>query len=212
MKLKHFIKFLGSGGSVGRVLMALLIMLPLCREPLIHAEVKVDIGSLQVQRKVSGEVTDPAGEPLPGVNVLEKGTSNGVVTDVDGRFEISLQGSNPVLLFSYIGFISSEVSVGNRAVISLRMEEDINRMDEIVVIGYGSTTKKEVTGSIASLKQENFVKGNISDPLQLLQGQIAGMTIVKPDGGDPNGGFSVQLRGMTSLSGARRLWLLSTEW
>ena len=74
-------------------------------------------------------------------------------------------------------------------------------MDEVVVIGYGTTTKKEVTGSISSLKEESFVKGNISNPMQLLQGQVAGMNIVKPDGGDPNGEFKVQLRGMTTLSG-----------
>ena len=74
------------------------------------------------------------------------------------------------------------------------MREDVTQMDEVVVIGYGTTTKKEVTGSISSLKEESFVKGNISNPMQLLQGQVAGMNIVKPDGGDPNGEFKVQLR------------------
>jgi TonB-linked SusC/RagA family outer membrane protein len=155
----------------------------------------------QNQRRVSGEVIDPAGSPLPGVNVLEKGTSNGVITDAEGKFQLNLQTTNPVLVFSYIGFISSEVTVGNKTSLTVRLSEDVTQMDEIVVIGYGSTTKKEVTGSIASIKEENFVKGNITDPIQLLQGQVAGMSIVKPDGGDPNGGFNVQLRGMTSLAG-----------
>ncbi|MDR1937463.1 MAG: TonB-dependent receptor [Tannerellaceae bacterium] len=155
----------------------------------------------QGQRKVSGEVIDPTGVALPGVNVLEKGTTNGAITDIDGRFELTLQTDNPVLVFSYIGFAPSEIIVGNRTTLSVRLNEDITQMDEVVVIGYGSTTKKEITGSIASIREENFVKGNITDPLQLLQGQVAGMSIVKPDGGDPNGGFNVQLRGMTSLSG-----------
>ncbi|MDR1503855.1 MAG: TonB-dependent receptor [Prevotella sp.] len=155
----------------------------------------------QGQKKVSGEVTDPMGSTLPGVNVLEKGTTNGTITDADGRFELTLQTDNPILIFSYIGFASSEVTVGSRTTLSIRLNEDVTQMDEIVVIGYGSTTKKEITGSIASIREENFVKGNITNPLQLLQGQIAGMSIVKPDGGDPNGDFNVQLRGMTSLAG-----------
>ena len=150
---------------------------------------------------VTGEVIDATNNPLPGVNVVEKGTANGTITDTEGKFELTLKDGNAILSFSYVGFISQDIPVENKQSLYVRMREDVTQMDEIVVIGYGTTTKKEITGSISSLKSENFVKGNISNPMQLLQGQVAGMNIVKPNGGDPNGGFSVQLRGMTTLSG-----------
>ena len=150
---------------------------------------------------VTGEVIDAVNNPLPGVNVVEKGTRNGTITDVDGKFELTLKDGNAILSFSYIGFTSIDVPVENKQNLRVKMREDVTQMDEVVVIGYGTTTKKEVTGSISSLKEESFVKGNISNPMQLLQGQVAGMNIVKPDGGDPNGEFKVQLRGMTTLSG-----------
>ena len=150
---------------------------------------------------VTGEVIDAVNNPLPGVNVVEKGTRNGTITDVDGKFELTLKDGNAILSFSYIGFTSIDVPVENKQNLRVKMREDVTQMDEVVVIGYGTTTKKEVTGSISSLKEESFVKGNISNPMQLLQGQVAGMNIVKPNGGDPNGEFKVQLRGMTTLSG-----------
>lgn len=150
---------------------------------------------------VTGEVIDAVNNPLPGVNVVEKGTRNGTITDVDGKFELMLKDGNAILSFSYIGFTSIDVPVENKQNLRVKMREDVTQMDEVVVIGYGTTTKKEVTGSISSLKEESFVKGNISNPMQLLQGQVAGMNIVKPNGGDPNGEFKVQLRGMTTLSG-----------
>lgn len=150
---------------------------------------------------ISGEVLDATKNPLPGVNVLEKGTKNGTITNIDGKFSLSVTTGDAVLSFSYIGFSSVEVPINQQQTLHIVMKEDVNQMDEIVVIGYGSTTKKEITGSIASIKDENFIKGNITNPMQLLQGQVAGMNIIKPNGGDPNGSYSVQLRGMTTLSG-----------
>lgn len=158
----------------------------------------------EIQQKsfiVKGQVIDAIGSPLPGVNVIEKGTSNGTISDMDGNFELTLRDGNALLSFSYIGFTSLDVLVSNKRTLQVKMHEDVTQMDEVVVIGYGTTTKKEVTGSITSLKGENFVKGNITNPMQLLQGQVAGMNIVKPNGGDPNGSYTVQLRGMTTLSG-----------
>lgn len=155
----------------------------------------------QQTSKISGVVTDVTGNVLPGVNVIEKGTSNGAISDVDGRFELTVKGKNSVLVFSYVGFTTMEIPVGDKISLDVTLSDDVTQMDEVVVIGYGSTTKKEITGSITSLKEENFVKGNITNPMQLLQGQVAGMNIVKPNGGDPNGGYTVQLRGMTTLEG-----------
>jgi TonB-linked SusC/RagA family outer membrane protein len=151
--------------------------------------------------KVTGKVVDKTDLPLVGVSILEKGTQNGTSTDENGRFTINVKSPNSLLQFSYIGFSPQEIGLGGKTELSVVLIENATNMDEIVVIGYGTTTKKEVTGSISNIKSENFIKGNISDPMQLLQGQIAGMSVVKSSGGDPNGSYSIQLRGMTTLAG-----------
>lgn len=204
MNREFNINQVGEGLLHGRTLIA-AVFLSLSAVPAYSVSRPSDTPVLtEIQQKsfiVKGQVMDTAGSPLPGVNVIEKGTSNGTISDMDGRFELTLKDGNALLSFSYIGFTSQEVSVSNKRTLQVKMHEDVTQMDEVVVIGYGTTTKKEVTGSISSIKEENFVKGNISNPLQLLQGQVAGMSIVKPDGGDPNGSYNVQLRGMTTLAG-----------
>lgn len=156
---------------------------------------------LQSNRQLTGVVTDGAKEPLIGVNVQEKGTTNGTITDLNGNFKLTLTGNNAVLIFSYVGYVTSEVTVGNSNTLSIVMMEDSKVMDEVVVIGYGTTTKKELTGSVSSLNSDDFKQGNISDPIQLLQGKIAGLNIINGSGGDPNGEFEIQLRGMSTLAG-----------
>ncbi|MDR1720575.1 MAG: TonB-dependent receptor [Dysgonamonadaceae bacterium] len=152
------------------------------------------------QKNVNGIVTDPKGEPLAGVSIAEKGTSNGSISNADGKFTITVP-QNAVLQFSCIGYITQEIAIGARASLSIIMEEDNKMLDEVIVIGYGTTTKKEITGSVSSLSSENFKMGNITDPIALLQGQIAGLNIIRPDGGDPNGEFQIQLRGVTTMRG-----------
>lgn len=151
--------------------------------------------------KITGKVSDESGAPMIGVNVIEKGTVNGVTTDVQGRYAISVNGQESVLVFSYIGYISEEKGVGSQSTLDVRLNEDRTVLDNVVVIGYGTTTKKEVTGSISSITSENFKSGNVNDPLQLLQGQVAGLNIVRPAGGNPNGEFQMQLRGLTTMAG-----------
>lgn len=152
---------------------------------------------------VNGKVTDINGTPFPGTNVIEKGTHNGVSTDFDGNFSITLQSDNSVLVFSYIGFFSKEIIVGDQTNIVVALIEDASHLDEVVVVGYGTSTRKEVTGSIASLSSEDFNTGNISDPTGLIQGKVAGLNIVRPAGGDPNSAAQIQLRGLTTLSGGQ---------
>lgn len=154
----------------------------------------------QSQRLVSGIVTDKNGEPIIGANIVVKGSGQGTVTDINGRFSLEVS-PNAILLITYIGYENQEIVIGNKKVVNISLQENMETLDEVVVIGYGTTTKKEITGSISSIKEDNFIKGNITNPLQFLQGQVAGMNIVRPDGGDPNGGFNVQLRGMTTLAG-----------
>lgn len=156
--------------------------------------------SLGAQQRISGTVTNTAGEPLAGVVALEEGTRNAVISDVDGNYSISVRGASSVLNFSCVGYIPVSESVGDRASIDVVLQDDITALDDVVVIGYGRTTKKEITGSVASVKSDNFNQGAASSPYDLVNGRIAGLSIIRGDGGDPNGSLSIQLRGTTTMS------------
>jgi TonB-dependent starch-binding outer membrane protein SusC len=146
-------------------------------------------------RTVTGKVTSADdGAGLPGVNVVEKGTNNGTVTDVDGNFSVNV-GDNATLVFTFVGFTSQEVVVGTQTSININLVSDVRSLDEVVVVGYGTQEKKELTSAVASIKSEDFNKGTVNDPVQLLQGKVAGLNITRP-GGDPNGGFNIRLRGI----------------
>jgi TonB-linked SusC/RagA family outer membrane protein len=148
---------------------------------------------------IKGVVTDASNSGLPGVNVSVKGTQTGTITDVDGRYSLSVPG-NAVLIFSFIGFETVEVSVNNRTNVDVQLAESVKALDEIVVIGYGTTTKKEITGAVASLKEEDFNKGIFNDPMGLIQGKVAGLSIARPNGADPMAGYQILLRGTNTLT------------
>jgi TonB-linked SusC/RagA family outer membrane protein len=155
-------------------------------------------------RTVTGKVTSADdGTGLPGVNVLEKGTNNGTVTDVDGNFTVNV-ADNATLVFSFVGFTSQEIAVGAQTSISVTLASDVRALNEVVVVGYGTQEKKEITSAVASVKAEDFNRGTINDPVQLLQGKVAGLTISRA-GGDPNGGFTMRLRGVSSFSNVEPL-------
>lgn len=154
----------------------------------------------QESRTVNGLVQDADGLGLPGVNVVESGTTNGTISDPDGRFSLTLLRANAVLQFSYVGFLTQEVAVGNRTSFTIRMQEDSKLMDEVVVIGYGTQKKTDVTSAVSSIKQESFNKGAILDAGQLIQGKVAGLQISLPTG-DPTQSTSVMLRGNSTLMG-----------
>lgn len=148
------------------------------------------------QNTVTGQVTDKSGEPLIGVNVVEKGTMNGTITDPAGQYAINVaQGA--VLEFSFVGYETREVAV-NATRIDVVLSDDAALLDEVVVVGYGSMTRKDVTSSITTVKADKLNVGTYSDPAQLLQGKVPGLTIVQSS--DPNGGTaSITLRGASSL-------------
>lgn len=150
------------------------------------------------QNKVSGTVLDATGEPLIGVSVLEAGTNNGVVTDFDGNFTLTVkQGSK--LTFSYVGYLSQTLAATNGMKVTL--QEDNKVLNEVVVVGYGTMRRKDVTSSITTVKSEDLNKGVFSDPASMLQGKVAGLTVTT--NGDPTGGGTITLRGASSLrSGA----------
>lgn len=158
------------------------------------------MGGVRAQTlSVSGIVTDETGEPLIGATVQEKGTSNGTATDADGAYSIkTAQGKT--LVFSYIGYITKEVQV-NGAKINVTMKENTNALEEVVVVGYGSMTRKDVTSSITTVRAKDMNVGIYTDPAQMLQGKVAGLSIVQSS--DPNGGTaSITLRGASTLNGS----------
>uniref|UniRef100_UPI000B0F6015 carboxypeptidase-like regulatory domain-containing protein n=1 Tax=Candidatus Symbiothrix dinenymphae TaxID=467085 RepID=UPI000B0F6015 len=133
---------------------------------------------------VSGVVSDADG-PVIGASVVETGTpGNGVATDLDGKYTLRVS-PNATLRVSYLGYATREIAVNGRTSIDITLLEDAEMLAEVVVIGYGSQTKKELTGSIASIKAEQFNKGIQSNPMGLLQGKVAGLTVIKNGGDDP---------------------------
>jgi iron complex outermembrane receptor protein len=149
---------------------------------------------MMAQQKVSGTVLDATGEPLIGVSVLEAGTSNGVVTDFEGNFTLSVkQGAD--LVISYIGYVSQTIPAKNGMTVTL--EEDNQVLNEVVVVGYGTMRRKDVTSSITTVQAKDLNKGVFSDPASMLQGKVAGLTVTTS--GDPNGTPSITLRGASSL-------------
>jgi iron complex outermembrane receptor protein len=155
--------------------------------------------SVFAQNNVSGTVKDAKdGSGLPGVTVQVKGTNKGMQTNVDGKFQLSVP-SNAILVFSFIGKASQEITVGNQSVIDVALEDDVKTLNEVVVIGYGSQKKKDLTGSVAAINSEDFNKGNIASPDQLVVGKVAGVQITS-NGGAPGAGSTIRIRGGASLN------------
>ena len=146
---------------------------------------------------VKGVVTDAKGEPIIGATVVEKGTQNATVTDIDGNYSLNVSNRNATLVVSYIGFLSQEVKAGN----NVTLEEDNALLNEVVVIGYGTQRKGDITSAVASVKAEDFNAGKIGDAAELVKGKIAGLTVVNASG-DPKAGSSIRLRGITTLVGS----------
>jgi iron complex outermembrane receptor protein len=157
----------------------------------------VCIASAQ-EKTVSGQVTSPEEGPIPGVNIVIQGTVQGTVTDVDGNYSLTVPGPDAVLVFSSIGYSTQSIVVGDRSTLNVMMATDVQSLDEIVVIGYGTQKKKELTSAVSNVKSDEFVKGNVNNPAQLIQGKVAGLSITKP-GGNPNQGYTIRLRGMSTI-------------
>ena len=154
-------------------------------------------GIAQAQ-EVSGTISDSQG-PLPGANVVEKGTTNGTQTDFDGNYTITVS-EGATLVFSYIGYKATEVEVAGQTTINATLEEDAQALDEVVIVGYGSQVKKEITSAVTSVSVEDFNQGVVDTPAQLLQGKVAGLSITNP-GGNPNQAPTIRLRGISTVGG-----------
>lgn len=153
------------------------------------------------QKAISGKVVDSKGESIIGANIMEKGTSNGTITDFDGNFSLNVS-AKAVLQISYIGYKTQEIPASQlKAGATITLKEDTEVMDEVVVIGYGTQRKGDVTSAIASVKAEDFTVGKVGDAADLIKGKVAGLSIAKGSG-DPNATSTIRLRGVISVNGS----------
>lgn len=158
----------------------------------------VTIGMATAQQSITGTVTDSdSNEPLIGANVLVKGSSTGTITDIDGNYSLTLPSGGETLIISYTGYVDQEVSTNGQSVVNVSLAAG-QQLEEIVVVGYGSQSEKEITSSVVSVSREDFNQGAISDPAQLLQGKVAGLQVYNR-GGDPNGSSTIRLRGISTV-------------
>ena len=153
--------------------------------------------------QISGNVLDNNGQPLPGANVLEKGTTNGTQTDFDGKFSLDVNNSDAIIVISYVGFTTQEVALDSRSTINVTLQEDSALLDEVVVIGYGSVKKSDLTGSVTSVTSKDFNKNVSANIDQLFQGKAAGVTISQTSA-QPGGAASISIRGNTSLNASNQ--------
>lgn len=147
-----------------------------------------------VEQTVSGNIKDGSGNPLTGATVSVKGGSQSTVTNAQGSFTITVPNSSSVLVISYVGFATQEITVGNRSSVNISLNTNSAELNQVVVVGYGTQNRKDVTGSVKSLKSEDFNKGIINSPQQLLQGKVAGVNVTSASG-EPGGVMGITVRG-----------------
>ncbi|WP_374048098.1 TonB-dependent receptor [uncultured Parabacteroides sp.] len=161
----------------------------------------------QQKKKVTGVVKDKTGEPVIGANVIERGTTNGTVTDLDGRFTLEVP-QNAVLQVSYIGYMEQEIPVNNRNDIPVSLLDDTQNLDEIVVVGYGTQKKVNLTGAVSSVKAEVLENRTTSDPVNMLTGNVSGVTIVQNAGQPGADGAALRVRGVGTLGNSEAMVII----
>ncbi len=155
---------------------------------------------VSVDKKISGKITDEKGEALPGVNVILKGTTVGTTSSADGTYTLTVGDNDQVLIFSFLGYTEQEVTIGNRSSIDISLLPDIKQLTEVVVVGYGTMDKKEVTSAITHISEKELLTVGANNPLMSLQGKVSGLTISNVGAADPNSNPTIQLRGVSSRS------------
>jgi len=157
------------------------------------------------QNKISGTVNDDTDQPLPGATILIKGSSAGTTTDFDGKFSLEIDSDDAILVVSYIGFATQEIPVNGQTEINVQLVVDSAALDEVILIGYGTVTKKELTGSIAIAK--NIEDRAVTQVEEALQGNVSGVTVLS-DGGDPTSTPTIKIRGLGTSSAEKPLWIV----
>jgi TonB-dependent starch-binding outer membrane protein SusC len=158
----------------------------------------MSLGLWAQDKQVAGKVKDGSGSGMPGVTVTVKGTQRGTTTDVDGNYKVAVP-NNSTLVYSYVGFLGKEVAVGNQSVVDVTLAEDSKTLNEVVVVGYGTQQKRDITGSVSALKTSDFNPGVAPSADQLMQGRASGVQITQNNGA-PGAATSVRIRGGTSLT------------
>ena len=181
----------------GRLCHFFLLLLAVNTSISMYASVDTKDASIFVQQSITGTVLDQNGQPIPGASVTLQGTTKGTVTDFDGNFTIEAS-SGDTLEVSFVGFQSQEIAITNQTSLNITLTEDVESLSEVVVIGYGSVKKSDLTGSVSSLQSDDFNQGAQTSANQLIQGRSAGVQITQSSA-QPGGGFSVRVRGATSI-------------
>ncbi len=186
-------------------LLSLLTLTTQAKNPALAVTTRLSVADMTV----TGQVTDAAtGEALAGCSVVVKGTQRGTTTDANGNYRLSVPNGNVTLVFGFIGFVSQEVVVGNQTAINVGLKSSASELNQVVVIGYGSTTKRDMTGSIKSIKSADFNRGIINSPEQLIQGKIAGVNVTSASG-EPGSNQTITIRGPGGIrSGSTPLFVL----
>lgn len=199
-KIMRIVSFRTSSRLVMKLLTVLVLLGTL---PAFTAS--ADPGDMQ-QKRITGRVTDNSGAPLPGVNILEKGTINGAITDSDGRYALTVAGPSSVLTFSFIGYTSKDVTVGSLNTVDVVLAEMVSALDEIVVVGYSTQARKSLTGSVSQVGAAELSESAATNPITRLQGKIAGVTILNQH--TPGEGSTIRIRGMTTINDANPLYVV----
>jgi TonB-linked SusC/RagA family outer membrane protein len=187
--------------SVLRVLFASGVSWEVVNNEVILRPVEIESASIEnnvVAIQISGQVKDESGSPLPGVNVLVKGTTNGTSTDVNGKYTLSVADESAVLIFSFIGYLSQERTVGNQLVIDVVMTPDISTLSEIIVVGYGEAKKENYSGSVASISTKQITQNPQADISNTLAGRLPGVIAVQPNGQPGADGSNIYIRGVST--------------
>lgn len=150
--------------------------------------------------EISGKVTDQSNhQGLPGVNILIKGTNTGTTTDADGNYRLAVSDNNSILVYSFIGYVTREIKAGNQQVINLELVADASSLNEVVVVGYGTQQKRDITGAVGSLSAKSISEVHVTNFENAIQGQIAGVQVQEPSG-EPGAGTTIRVRGLGSIS------------
>lgn len=155
---------------------------------------------LQQEVLIRGKVTDEKGEPLPGITVAVKGSKTGTVTNIEGAYSIRIPNREAILVFSSLGFISQEIKTGSNSTINIRLKEQSQALNEVVVIGYGTVTRGDLTGSVGEVKVDELTKAPVASFDQALAGRIAGVQVSSSEDGQPGQGMNIVIRGANSLT------------
>ena len=174
-------------------------------------------GAMQQGKTITGKITDDTGEPLPGANIVVKGTSIGVMSDINGAYSLVVPNDNAVLVFSYMGYVSKEIVVGSQTAISVTLNENVTLIDEVVIVGYGQQKRVSLTGSVAQVSGDKIAERPSTSVTNTLQGMLPGVTVLRSSGQPGSETSGLRVRGYSSVSDVSAMILIdgvegSLEW